>query len=347
MQERIVAILTEAVERGTAYVSGGDIARQLGISRSAVWKHMEALRGGGAVVEAVPGKGYRLTNSEDVLLPGAVNVETKVIGREYVYLPEIDSTNSEAKRRIRAGCSDGLVLVAENQTQGRGRMGRPWYSVAGKNLAFSVVLFPQGIPLSRASLLTPMSSVAVYRAIQEVTGLSLELKWPNDLVIAGRKAGGILLEAGGEMDHLRYAVIGIGINANLTQREIPAAVADTATSLLLAGGKSVSRRQLLGEILVHLDKYYAEFCSGGSQSILSEYVELCSTLGKEITFLWRGQERSGRAVSIAHDGALIVITDSGEMLTLRAGDVHCLQTSGNRGSRSPVLKQARSSGLDS
>jgi BirA family biotin operon repressor/biotin-[acetyl-CoA-carboxylase] ligase len=324
VQARIVGILTRAKEQGMDYVSGGDIARQLGISRSAVWKYIEAIRSDGGIIDAVSGKGYRLVNSEDLLLPGTINVETDVIGREYVYLPEIDSTNSEAKRRIRTGCSDGLVLVAENQTAGRGRMGRPWYSVAGKNLSFSVVLFPAGLPLSRAPLLTPLSAVAVCRAVERVSGLSIELKWPNDLLISGRKVGGILLEAGGEMDHLRYAVIGIGINVNLSREELPEAVADTATSLLIAAGQAVPRRRLLEEILVSLDSYYTKFCSKGAQSILTEYVELCSTLGKEIAFLWHGQRHSGRAVSIAPDGALIVITKSGEMLTLRACDVHCL-----------------------
>jgi BirA family biotin operon repressor/biotin-[acetyl-CoA-carboxylase] ligase len=324
LQARIVALLIQAKDQGIDYVSGGDIARQLGISRSAVWKYIEAIRNNGAVVDAVPGKGYQLVNSDDLLLPGAINVKTDVVGCEYVYLPEVDSTNSEAKRRIQAGCPEGLVLAAENQTQGRGRMGRPWYSVAGKNLAFSVVLFPSGIPLSRAPFLTPLSAVAVCRAVKKVSGLSIELKWPNDLLIAGLKAGGILLEAGAEMDRLRYAVIGIGINVNLSHGDIPEAVARTATSLSLAAGKPVSRRRLLEEIMISLDSYYTKFCSGGAQSILTEYVELCSTLGKEIAFLWQGQRRSGRAVSVAPDGALIVITKSGEMLTLRAGDVHCL-----------------------
>ena len=324
MQARIAAILTEAKDQGIDYISGGDIARQLGISRSAVWKYIEAIRSDGGIVDAVPGKGYQLVNSDDLLLPGAVSVETNVIGREYVYLPEIDSTNSEAKRRIRVGCSDGLVLAAENQIKGRGRMGRPWYSVTGKNLSFSVVLFPEGISLSRAPFLTPLSAVAVCRAIKKAVGLSIELKWPNDLMFAGRKLGGILLEAGGEMDHLRYAVIGIGINVNLSREDMPETIADTATSLLLAAGKPVPRRRLLEEILISLDSYYTKFCTKGAQSILAEYVELCSTLGKDIAFLWHGERRSGRAVSIAPDGALIVITKSGEILTLRAGDVHCL-----------------------
>jgi BirA family biotin operon repressor/biotin-[acetyl-CoA-carboxylase] ligase len=324
VQARIAAILTEAKEQGIGYVSGGIIARHLGISRAAVWKYIEGIRSGGGIIDAVPGKGYQLVNSEDLLLPGAINLETDVIGREYVYLPEIDSTNSEAKRRIRSGCSDGLVLAAENQTAGRGRMGRPWYSVAGKNLSFSVVLFPGGISLSQAPLLTPLSAVAVCRAVKKVSGLSIELKWPNDLLIAGGKAGGILLEAGGEMDRLRYAIIGIGINVNLSREDMPDSIADTAASLMLAAGKPVPRRRLLEEILIALDSYYARFCTGEAQSILAEYVDLCSTLGREIEFLWYGQRRSGRAVSIAPDGALIVITEAGERLTLRAGDVHCL-----------------------
>ncbi|NMB13427.1 MAG: biotin--[acetyl-CoA-carboxylase] ligase [Firmicutes bacterium] len=324
MQKQIVATLIRASEPGLRYVSGGDMARELGITRAAIWKYMESIREDGGIVQAVPGRGYRLANPEDVLLAGAVQTDTSIVGREYVFLPEVDSTNSEAKRRIRAGCLDGLVVVAEHQTAGRGRMGRIWHSVPGKSLCMSVALFPEDLPISQAPLLTPLTAVAVYRAIVKVTGLPVELKWPNDLLIGGRKLGGILLEASGETDRLRYAIIGIGINVNSSQEDIPTALADIATSLGIAGNKPVARRHLLQEVLVCLDTYYGNYLKFGPGPIIAKYRELCSTLGQRIRFAWQARTWSGLATEINPDGGLVVRTDSNDTLILRSGDVHCL-----------------------
>lgn len=317
-------MLIRASEKGQHYVSGGDMAKELGISRAAVWKYIESIRKDGGKVQAAPRRGYRLANPGDLLLEGAVQVETATIGRDYVYLSQVDSTNSEARRCIRAGCRDGLVIVGEDQTAGRGRMGRSWYSVPGKNLCFSVVLFPEGLPINQASLLTPLTAMAVYEAIVKVTGLPVELKWPNDLMLGGRKLGGILLEAGGETDRLRYAVIGVGINVNLAEVEIPDILADIATSLYLAGSKLVPRRYLLQEILISLDAYYEKHLTYGPGPMMAEYRRLCSTLGQRIEFLWQGQTMSGLATAIEADGGLVVRTSSNNTLILRSGDVHCL-----------------------
>lgn len=324
MQEQIVAILTRVSEQGPRYVSGGKIAKELGISRTAVWKHVESIRRDGGIVRAAPRLGYRLANPQDVLLAGAVHVDTAVVGREYVYLQEVDSTNSEAKRRIRGGCSHGLVVVAEAQTAGRGRMGRNWHSVPGKGIYLSVVFFPEYLPISQAPQLIPLAAIAVYRAMVKVTGLPVELKWPNDLLLEGRKLGGILLEAGGETDRLRYVVVGIGINVNLTEEEIPDTLRETATSLYLAGSKSVPRRHLLEEILMSLDTYYRDYITKGPETMMDEYRVLCSTLGQKISFLWRDQRWSGVATGIDPDGGLVVTLENNDIFVLRSGDVHCL-----------------------
>lgn len=326
MQEQIVALLTEASNEGPCYISGGDIAKELGVTRTAVWKYIESIRKEGGIIEAMPRHGYRLVNPEDLLLAGAVEVKTEAIGKEYVYLPEADSTNIEAKRRLRqqGSLADGLVVVADHQTTGKGRMGRKWHSVPGKGLYFSVVIFPQALPMSKASLLTPLTAVAVCRALVKFTGLPIELKWPNDLMLNGRKLGGILLEASGETDRLRYAVIGIGINVNLTKQDVPDSLADIATSLYLEGGKLVPRRYLLQEVLGFLDTQYREFLTLGSGPMLTEYRRLCSTLGQKIRFMWQDEIWSGLAIGINSDGGLMVETDSNELLILRSGDVHCL-----------------------
>jgi BirA family biotin operon repressor/biotin-[acetyl-CoA-carboxylase] ligase len=324
VQEQIVAMLTRASEQGPHYVSGGDMAKELGITRAAVWKYIESIRKEGGIVQAVPRRGYRLEESEDLLLAGAVQMDTAIVGKEYVHLPAVDSTNSEVKRRIRVGCRDGLVVVADHQTAGRGRMGRTWHSVPGKSLCVSVALFPEDLPIIQAPLLTPLTAVAVYRAVVKVTGLPVELKWPNDLLLEGRKLGGILLEASGETDRLRYAIIGIGINVNSSQQDIPTALSDIATSLYMVGKKSVSRRRLLQEILVFLDTYYRNYLKVGPGPMMVEYRELCSTLGQRIRFVWQEQTWSGLATEITSEGGLVVETDSNETLILRSGDVHCL-----------------------
>lgn len=326
MQEQIVALLTQANKEGFRYISGGDIAKELGVTRAAIWKYIESIRKEGGIIEAVPRHGYHLVNPEDLLLAGAVEVKTETIGTKYVYLSEADSTNSEAKRRLRqqGSLADGLVVVADCQTAGKGRMGRGWHSVPGKGIYFSVVLFPEDLPMSKASLLTPLTAVAVYEALVKVTGLPIELKWPNDLMLRGRKLGGILLEASGETDRLRYAVIGIGINVNLTKQDIPDILSDIATSIYIEGGKTVPRRHLLQEMLGFLDTQYGKFLTCGPEPMLTEYRRLCSTLGQRIRFIWRDETYSGLAIGIHSDGGLMVQTDSGESLILRSGDVHCL-----------------------
>ena len=216
-----------------------------------------------------------------------MSVATSVVGQSYTYLPRVDSTNSEAKRRVRAGCPEGLVVVADNQKAGRGRMGRGWLSVPGKGLYFSVVLFPKHLPMNKVALLTPLTAVAVCRAIIDMTGLPVALKWPNDLFLKGQKVGGILLEAGGEADSVKYAIIGIGINVNLTQDDIPSDLAQIATSLYLSGGSKVARRKLLQKVLSSLDTYYVQSVNEGPESFLSEYRRLCLTLGRPIKFVWQ------------------------------------------------------------
>ncbi len=324
MQEQVLTMLAEAGEEGRRYLSGGYIAKELGITRAAVWKYIEAIRADGGIVRAAPRLGYHLVNLDDLLQAGAVSVATSVVGQSYTYLPRVDSTNSEAKRRVRAGCPEGLVVVADNQKAGRGRMGRGWLSVPGKGLYFSVVLFPKHLPMNKVALLTPLTAVAVCRAIIDMTGLPVALKWPNDLFLKGQKVGGILLEAGGEADSVRYAIIGIGINVNLTQDDIPSDLAQIATSLYLSGGSKVARRKLLQKVLSSLDTYYVQSVNEGPESFLSEYRRLCLTLGRPIKFVWQNHTWSGVAQGINDDGGLIVKLDNQETLVLRSGDVHCL-----------------------
>lgn len=323
MQEQIVSMLIKASDYGQRYVSGADMAKALGITRAAVWKYIEAIREDGAEVMATSRLGYRLADPDDVLLAGAVQPNTQIIGSSYEYLGEIDSTNSEAKRRIRSGCQDGLVILAENQTAGRGRMGRKWLSLPGKGLYFSVVLFPVHLSIEQAVLLVPLTAVGVCRALEEF-GIKIDLKWPNDLLYEGRKLGGILLEISGEADRVRYAILGIGINVNLTKEDVPPELADVITSLAMIKGKRVGRRLLLEQMLTSLDDHYGRFTRGGPKTFIDEYRSLCWTLGRSIRFEWQGKILGGFAQEVEADGALRVRLENGDTLLLRSGDVHCV-----------------------
>ena len=318
-----MSMLIKGSEQGQRYLSGGDMAKALGITRAAVWKYIEAIRKDGAEVVAAPRLGYRLADPEDVLMKGAVMPATQIIGGSYQYYGEIDSTNSEAKRRIRGGCQDGLVIIAENQTAGRGRMGRKWLSRPGKGLYFSVVLFPAYLPIDQAALLVPLTAVGVCRALEEF-GIQVDLKWPNDLLYQGRKLGGILLEISGEADRVRYAILGIGINVNLAKEDVPPELADIVTSVAMIKGEEVGRRLLLEKILESLDSYYRRFSRGGSDTFINEYRSLCWTVGRSIRFEWQGKIWDGFAQGIEADGALRVQMENGDTLALRSGDVHCL-----------------------
>ena len=322
VQAEIVARLIRAHEQSQKYVSGSELARELDVTRSAVWKHIEAIRQDGVKIAAVSRLGYRLSEPDDVLHAGAVDPSTALIGTTYHYLKEIDSTNLEGRRRAKEGCPNGLVILADKQIQGRARMGRQWFSPAGTGIYFSTVLFPENLPTARAALLVPLTAVAVHSALADM-GVQADLKWPNDLLYDGRKLGGILLEISGEADQVRSAVLGVGINVNLMGQDLPEELRDVVISLMEIKNQRMGRRQLLHSMLASLDTFYADF-QAGSRDFIEEYRRLCWTLGRSIRFEQEGKIYEGTAETIEDDGGLSVRLKCGKMMTIRSGDVHCL-----------------------
>ncbi|HEY4743575.1 MAG TPA: biotin--[acetyl-CoA-carboxylase] ligase, partial [Desulfuromonadaceae bacterium] len=221
MHQKASTILRLFREQG-GFVSGGQLSRDLNVSRTAVWKHISGLREAGYVIEAVPSRGYRLVSAPDNLDSAEIEarLSTVLVGRRLICLKETGSTNSDAFRQAEEGAPEGTVVMADAQSGGKGRRGRVWSSPGGVNLYCSVVLRPTVMP-HEAPQLTFLSAVAVARTIERVTGLSPEIKWPNDVLMGGRKVAGLLNEMSAETDAINFVVLGVGVNLNMTLAQFP------------------------------------------------------------------------------------------------------------------------------
>ena len=304
-------------------VAGTELCQQLGVTRAAVWSHIESLREAGFEIIASPHRGYQLVAAPDALL--AVDLQSRqrngqLIGNAIRVLPQTTSTNDEASRAALEGHPEGLVIFAESQSAGRGRMGRRWSSPAGRGLWFSVLLRPSLAP-SECTQLTAASANALVRAIQSTTGITPEIKWPNDLLIKGKKIAGILTEMSAELEHVRSVILGIGIDATQTASEFPADLRNIATSLKLATGKTVSRADLAEAVLRELDREYARILAGQFAAVAEEWGSRCSTLGKQVTIDMGARRVRGRAEALDENGALLLRTEHGRIERIIGGEV--------------------------
>jgi len=302
-------------------ISGEELGNALGISRTAVWKYVTALRREGYRIDSSPGKGYSLVSAPDSLLPEEVKVglRTSVLGQQIAYQREVASTQDAAKALAVQGASEGTAVIAETQTGGRGRMGRAWASPPG-GIYLSIILRPDIKP-SEALRFPLIVGVAVAEAIEQLTGLKPQLKWPNDIIVAGRKAGGILLEMSAEMDSINYIVIGMGINVNTRRAHFPAEIRGIATSLREEYGKEVSRVRLVQEILAQTESLYQDFRVSGFEHIRERWKALSNTIGARVSISSGGKQVEGEAIDIDGDGALILRKANGALERVIAGDV--------------------------
>jgi BirA family biotin operon repressor/biotin-[acetyl-CoA-carboxylase] ligase len=306
-----------------AWVSGSDLSRELGVTRAAVWGRVDELRRVGYEIEASPHQGYRLIASPDALhaddllarMPGK-----RVVGRDIQVFKETGSTNDTMEMLARDGAAEGMVVFAESQTRGRGRMGRRWLSASGKGLWFSVLLRPPLRP-QETTRLTVAAAVAIRRAIWKVTRLQCGIKWPNDLLLQGRKVAGILTELSAETDRVRYLILGVGIDVNQRASEFPRSLAKVAGSLLLAAGTAVDRAALAAEVLSQLDREYARVCAGRFQEVAEEWESACATLGQTVCIKIGERLVEGRAEALDADGALLVRTEHGRLVCVTGGDL--------------------------
>jgi BirA family biotin operon repressor/biotin-[acetyl-CoA-carboxylase] ligase len=297
------------------------------VSRAAVWKHIKALERDGYGIEAVPSKGYRLLSAPDRIVASdlAGRSGTRTIGRTIVHRDEVASTNTLAMELAQQGAEDGTVVIAESQSGGKGRLGRSWLSPRG-NLYLSVVLRP-AVPVHKAPLITLMGAVAVASALRKHVGIDAGIKWPNDILVDGRKIAGLLTEMSAEPDRIRHIVLGIGVNVNMDLRELPADVRKASTTAAVATGKTIDRTGLLKELLAELDQWYKRFLKNEA-GVLTAWREMNVTLGNRVTVSGSGSRLEGVARSIDADGRLILKMDDGTLRPVAAGDVTIVKRQG-------------------
>lgn len=308
------------------YLSGEHLSKVLGVSRTAAWKHISALRKNGFNIEAVPSRGYRLVSSPDSIDPHDVSLilNSTRIGRRLEYLKHTVSTNADAFKMAENGAIEGTVVLADSQSGGKGRRGRVWASPAGVNLYCSVVLRPAIMP-HEAPQLTFISAVAVARAIELTTSLTAEIKWPNDLLISGKKVAGLLNEMSAETDGINFVILGIGVNLNMSIGQFPDDLRHPATSLLLESGSVVDRSRFAGTMLNELDLLYTDFLAHGFGPVREEWQQRCNANGRRVLVNDSGTEcTGGQFVGIDTDGALLLRADNDVVHRITCGDVRII-----------------------
>ena len=317
------AQILKALRTSEDGIAGTELARVLGISRAAVWARIEELRSLGYDIEASPHHGYRLQSTPDLLHADDLIArlpDDRLIGRDIRVFNQTGSTNEIAERMARDKVAEGMVIFAESQTGGRGRLGRRWSSPPGKGLWFSVLLRPDWHP-QEITRLTVAAAVALRRAIRSSSGIDPEIKWPNDLMYRGHKLAGILTELAAEVDRVKHVVIGIGINVNVDGEDLPEELRGQATSLKLAAGSSIDRPALAARILIELDKVYTTIADGNFMELADEWAEACRTIGNRVSVVTGDRRIVGQAESLDSDGALLVRNEHGSLERVVGGDV--------------------------
>jgi BirA family transcriptional regulator, biotin operon repressor / biotin---[acetyl-CoA-carboxylase] ligase len=315
-------ILIEKLEKsGDCWISGQELSAALGVSRSAVWKHIEALRREGCRIEASPRKGYRLKGAPDLLSEDEIRRTLEASGfgeSDVVYLPETASTNAVAKALASEGAPEGALVVAAVQKQGRGRKGRTWFSPVG-GLYASLILRPH-LPPSEAFTFSLLSALAVADGLASLDDrLQPTVKWPNDVLIKNRKVSGILIELSTEADLLDYVIIGFGINVNTDS--FPPGLRTEPTSLLIEAGTHIRRAFVLAAVLKQIERQYQKFLENGSGPIVSEWRKRCDIEGKLISVERLDTVIKGIVKSIDRDGSLILEDETGRVHRIHSGDI--------------------------
>jgi len=302
----------------THFLSGEEISRRLKVSRSAVWKEIQTLRHLGYEIEAQPHWGYRLAQIPDKLFADELSVEldTGIVGRAILSYEQLDSSNDAVFKLGEQGQAEGACIFAEFQKKGRGRLGRVWEAPKGKNILFSCLLRPKIAP-SQAAKITLMVALSVVKTIRSHTGKSVGIKWPNDIVYDEKKCCGILTEMSAELDRVNFIVVGVGLNVNAENEELPKG----AASMKSLTGKSYNRVEIARDLLRRIDADYARFRSGHAKELADEWEEYSATSGRRVTATLLDRTLHGQALGIDADGALWIRTDSGLQERIVTGDV--------------------------
>jgi len=319
MMERILQLFDENPD---AFVSGEMLSRHLECSRTAVWKHIQSLRAKGYEFEAVSRRGYRLTRKPERLdiVSLLSRLATKTMGRNIKHFDSLPSTQTLAHQLAREGAPEGTVVLAEEQTAGRGRMGRAWYSPSGKSISMSIVLRPR-LPMHFIPQLTLLAAVALHRAIRKMIDVQVDIKWPNDLLIGGKKISGILLESNAEDERLVHVIAGIGISANIAAEDYSDELREKATSLMIESGKRIDREALICAFFQEFEVLYELCHEQGFAPIRTLWEASCVTLGRNVKVDTAGGLVEGVATGLDDHGALIVRNADGQYVHIYSGDV--------------------------
>ena len=305
------------------WVSGEFLGQKLAVSRTAVWKHISALKEAGYQIESSRKKGHVLIASPDALLESEIReaLNTKRFAKAgFFHFNDTESTNLTAEKLAEEGAPEGTLVVAEYQTRGKGRIGRSWFSPRGEGIYASLILRPEIFP-TEAPKLTLMASVAIAEAIRAFAPVDASIKWPNDILIGGKKVCGILTEMRAEMDRIYYVVIGVGINVNTPYESLPRDIRHTATSLSIETGRSFSRTELLRKCLESFEKNYEIFKKRGFDPVKKRWEHLTKMIGEEIRVDMVGVTHTGVCQGISKDGFLIMKDHEGGLRKIISGDV--------------------------
>jgi BirA family biotin operon repressor/biotin-[acetyl-CoA-carboxylase] ligase len=307
------------------YLSGEELAEKLGVSRTTIWKHIHLLEDLGYQFTAQTNLGYKLEALPDRMLAQeiALRLETRFIGKKIHCFDTVKSTNDIALEMAADGEPEGSVIVAERQTQGRGRFGRKWFSPAGRNLILSLILRPPLAP-RRVSQLGITAAVSVAVSLRRLFNLPALIKWPNDIYIGDKKAGGILTELSAELDCIHHAVVGIGVNLNVQKHEIPPSLRRKCTSVRIETGRKCDRIAALAALLNELEERYRRLLNEGFSPIIDEWMDLSLTLGRQIEVRSEGRTLTGHPTGLDLDGSLLLRLDSGVTRKISGGDITIL-----------------------
>lgn len=321
--------ILKALRRG-GYLSGEDLAKSLGITRTAIWKYIRNLRQKGYQIHSSPRLGYRLEQAPDLLTPEEIQTDlaTKIFGQSIHYLEEVTSTQDEARRLAESGAAEGTLVVAEAQVAGRGRRGRHWMSPPRTGIYLSVILRPHLEPFNIAQI-PIVVGIAVCQSIAEISALQPRIKWPNDVLVGGKKVAGILVEMSAEPERVHYVILGIGINVNPPASTFPNSLQPSATSLAEAAGQLVSRRMLVQTLLGNLEALYDEFKLTGFQALRERWRRWDKTIHSWVQIEDASGSFVGYALDIDKDGALIVKDGEGVVRRVLAGDATLKQYPGS------------------
>lgn len=323
MQSQIRKDLLDAfTNAGEAYLSGQYLAELMGCSRTAVWKHIEELRKEGFELEAVRKKGYRILKTPEKITADEIRLglKTRFIGKNIYYEESVESTQKIAHRLAYDNVPEGTVIIAEEQLSGRGRMDRKWHSPKYTGIWMSLILRPN-IPLPKAPQLTLLAAVAIVQAIEELTDLSPEIKWPNDILINGKKVTGILTELQAEADRINSIIIGIGMNVNQVEEDFPVELKKIATSLRIEQDKELSRAAMVREIFNNMEKLYQLYLAEGFLPIKLLWESYAISVGKEITARTLMQTIVGKALGITDEGVLMIEDKQGVTHYVYSADI--------------------------